>query len=154
MTATALLRKQHREVENLFDHIAKVEGSKREQRKLFDELVTLFTAHARIEEKLFYPEGRKVDEKLTLEAYEEHDVAHALIRKIKKTRSNDATFQAKIKVLKEIIEHHVEEEETEYFPECEKKLGQERLEELGEKMEKMFVRLTGGETSSHHREAA
>ena len=141
MNAIELLEEQHREVEALFRKIERAEG--REQKTLFAQIAEKLEAHTKIEEKFLYPNGRQADKEMTLEAYEEHNVAKALIAKIKKTKTSDETFMAKVTVLKEVIEHHVEEEEGEYFPKLEKTLGEEKLEELGEKMEVMFDRLTG-----------
>jgi hemerythrin len=157
MNAIKLLRAQHRKVEELFEQIEKAEGSGREQRILFSELAENIESHAKIEEKFFYPAGQKIDKDLTFESYEEHDLVRALIRKIKKTPTRDDSFKAKVTVLKELIEHHVEEEEDDYFPECEKTLGEVSLEELGNKMEIMFERLmskASGKSRTHKHLAA
>lgn len=154
MNAIELLEKQHREVENLFKKIEKAEGDGREQRALFTELADNLDNHAKIEEKYFYPAGRKVDEDVTLESYEEHAILKSLIRKLRNTKTSDETFKAKLTVLKEIVEHHVEEEEEEYFPKCEKTLGEPLLNELGEKMEIAFNRLMGFETPKAERKGS
>lgn len=141
MKATDFLEHQHREVEKLFEQIESAEGKGREQRTLFNELAEKIENHAKIEEKIFYPEGREVDEDITLEAYEEHALVRTMVQKIKKTRTTDETFKARVSLLKELIEHHVEEEEEEYFPKCEKEFGSERLEELGLELEEAYLRL-------------
>lgn len=143
MKASDLLKQQHREVEQLFAAIEKAEGSGREQTALFAELAAKLDAHTKIEEKIFYPAGREADEETTLEAYEEHALVDATIRKIKKTKPSDETFMAKMTVLKELVGHHVEEEEDEYFPECEKTLGAEKMEELGEELAEAYEKLIG-----------
>lgn len=136
MNAIEFLKRQHREVESLFKRIESL-GDKagREKKQIFDEIYEKLDTHARIEEKIFYPEGREADEDMTLEAYEEHDIVRTLLKKIAKTLPSDETFMAKVTVLKEVVQHHVEEEEEEYFPECEKELGEERLAEIGEELE-------------------
>lgn len=144
MDAISYLKSQHREVEELFAQIENAENSK-QKKTLFAEVARKLEHHAKIEEKFFYPEGEDVDEDATLEAYEEHEVMRGLIRKIKKTSPGDETFMAKVTVLKEIVEHHVEEEEEEYFPECQKEFGREKLEELGEQLEAAFEKLEGSE---------
>jgi len=142
MNAIGYLENQHREVETLFGKIEKLgENRGREKKALFLELARKLDHHAKIEERIFYPEGKEVDEDTTLEAYEEHDVVRSLIRKIKKTGPNDESFLARVTVLKEIVEHHVEEEEEEYFPKCEKAFGEEKLEELGTELEAAFDKL-------------
>jgi hypothetical protein len=144
MDAISYLKDQHREIEALFEKIEKLpERSGREKKAVFLELATKLDHHAKIEEKHFYPEGREVDEDVTLEAYEEHAVLRSLIRKIKGTHPSDETFMAKVTVLKEVVEHHVEEEEDEYFPKCRRKFGSERLEILGEKLEDTYLKLEG-----------
>src|SRR5438128_1422940 len=144
MNAISFLKNQHREVESLFKKIEKLgEGEGREKKAVFLEIATKLEHHAKIEEKIFYPAGEEVDEDTTLESYEEHDVVRSLIKKIKKNAPGDDTFMAKVTVLQEIVEHHVEEEEKEYFPKCEKKFGKEKLEELGMELEAAFDKLEG-----------
>lgn len=157
MDAITLLKNQHREVEELFSKFEKLadEGANAEKKAIVAEIALKLSAHAEIEERFFYPEGREADEDLTLEAYEEHGLVKDLLKKIGKSRMNDESLKAKMTVLKEIVEHHVEEEEDEYFPECEKTLGDERLEELGTEMEAAFERYvaSGGRKNPRKRVA-
>lgn len=147
MDAIKYLESQHREVETLFKQIEELgDGAGREKKSIFNELARKIEHHAKIEEKVFYPEGEEVDEDMTLEAYEEHNVVRALVSKIKKTSPSDDTYMAKITVLKEMIEHHVEEEEEEYFPKCRRAFGEPRLAELGAELEETFERLEGKST--------
>lgn len=143
MKATDFLEQQHREVEDLFEQFENTDEAKK-KKAIFQQIAEKLTIHAKLEEKFLYPVGRAVDEDVTLESYEEHDLVKALIRKIQKTRVNDEFYDARVTVLKEIVEHHVEEEEEEYFPKLEKELSEEQLEELGEKLEAGFERLMGG----------
>jgi len=147
MNAIEYLENQHREVEALFkkmDSLKDKSGHGKELKAIFSQIVMNLEGHMKIEEKIFYPEGRQVDDDTTLEAIEEHEAAKALIKKILKTRTNDETYMAKVTVLKEMIEHHVKEEENEYFPECRKAWSAEKLEELGEEMEALFERAKNG----------
>jgi hypothetical protein len=109
--AIALLKADHRKVEDLF---AKFEAAKGEGRKkkLAEEICMELTIHAKIEEDVFYPacEGA-VEEDLLKEAYVEHDSAKVLIAEIEAGGPDDEFYDAKVKVLSELIEHHVEEEE-------------------------------------------
>src|SRR4029078_4100405 len=109
--AIALLKADHRAVEELFEKFEKATASER-KRKLADEICLELSVHAQIEEEIFYPacEG-KVDEDLLKESYVEHDGAKVLIAEITKGRPDDEFYDAKVKVLQEEIEHHVEEEE-------------------------------------------
>jgi hemerythrin superfamily protein len=109
--AIALLKADHREVEELFEKFEKASGDGRKE-KIAHEICRELTIHAKIEEEIFYPacEG-KVDEELLKEAYVEHDAAKILIAEIEAGEPSDDFYDAKVKVLKEEIEHHVEEEE-------------------------------------------
>ncbi len=109
--AIALLKEDHRTVEDLFEQFEKASGDGRKQ-KLATQICTELTVHAQIEEEIFYPacEG-KVEEDLLKEAFVEHDGAKVLIAEIMAGEPADDFYDAKIKVLKEQIEHHVEEEE-------------------------------------------
>jgi hemerythrin superfamily protein len=109
--AVALLKADHREVEQLFSKYEEA-GSDGRKKGLAEEICKGLTVHAMIEEEIFYPacEG-KVDEDLLKEAYVEHDGAKILIAQIEAGGPDDEFYDAKVKVLQEQIEHHVEEEE-------------------------------------------
>lgn len=135
MMATDLLKKQHREVATLFRKALKSEKQK-EKTQLVGEIAEKLALHASLEEEIFYPafreeagETQKVEDAV-LEAYEEHHVVKFLLEEITDADPKAESYDAKLTVLKEIVEHHVEEEEQEMFPAAEKKLGKERLEEL------------------------
>ncbi len=109
--AVALLKQDHRTVEELFADFERARGDGRKQ-KLAMEICAELSIHAQIEEEIFYPacEG-KVDEELLKEAYVEHDGAKLLIAEIMQGEPDDDFYDAKVTVLKEQIEHHVQEEE-------------------------------------------
>lgn len=109
--AVALLKEDHRTVEELFAQFEKASGEGRKQ-KLATEICTELSIHAQIEEEIFYPacEG-KVEEDLLKEAFVEHDGAKVLIAEIIAGEPSDEFYDSKVKVLQEQIEHHVEEEE-------------------------------------------
>lgn len=111
LDAIALLKQDHRTVENLFAQFEKASGEGRKQ-KLATQICLELSVHAKIEEEIFYPacEG-KVEEDLLKEAYVEHDGAKLLIAEIMAGEPNDDFYDAKVTVLQEQIEHHVEEEE-------------------------------------------
>jgi hypothetical protein len=133
--AIALLKADHRKVEELF---AKFESAKGPGRKkaLAEEICMELTIHAKIEEDIFYPacEGA-VEEDLIKEAYVEHDGAKVLIAEIEAGGPDDEFYDAKVKVLSEMIEHHVEEEEKRVegmFSQA-RKAGLD-MDDLGERM--------------------
>jgi hypothetical protein len=110
--ATALLREDHRKVEELFAEFEKASGDGRKE-TIARQICLELSVHAAIEEEIFYPacEG-KVDEDLLKESYVEHDAAKLLIAEIEAGKGeSDEYFDSKVKVLSEEIEHHVEEEE-------------------------------------------
>jgi hypothetical protein len=109
--AIALLKSDHDAVEQLFADFEKARGDGRKE-KLAREICKELTIHAMIEEEIFYPacDGR-VDDELLKEGYVEHDAAKVLIAEIEAGEPSDDFYDAKVKVLKEEIEHHVQEEE-------------------------------------------
>jgi len=110
--AIALLKEDHRTVEKLFKDFESAKGDGRKE-ALAQQICLELSVHAAIEEEIFYPacEG-KVEEDLLKESYVEHDAAKVLIAEITAGQgADDEFFDAKVKVLQEEIEHHVEEEE-------------------------------------------
>jgi hypothetical protein len=111
-TATNMIRMDHTHVMATF-HQYETDSSPRTRQSLANTICLALEIHAQIEEEIFYPacEG-KVDEDLLKESYVEHDGAKVLIAEIEaNSEAGDAFFDAKVKVLQEQIEHHVEEEE-------------------------------------------
>jgi hemerythrin superfamily protein len=111
LDAIALLKKDHRTVEDLFDEFEKANGTDH-KRKLAEEICLDLSVHAEIEEEIFYPAcDGKVGDDLLKESYVEHDGAKVLIAEIMHGGPGDDFYDAKVKVLQEEIEHHVQEEE-------------------------------------------
>jgi len=139
--AIDILTKQHREVEALF---AELQGQEKvpskTKQKVFEKLAEKIELHTKLEEKIFYPQAKPLDTDTVLEAFEEHDGVKALLKKLKATKPADESFDAKISVLKEMIQHHVEEEEGELFPTCEAELDPEAFDAMGMKMQEMMAR--------------
>ena len=141
MEATKLLKQQHDEVKELFKRFEASEDDSQRQ-ELFEQIADDFAAHGEIEEKIFYPAVYvgELKEKLQ-EAVEEHLAAKRVVADLLEMEPADEQFDAKMKVLKELIEHHVEEEEGELFPLIRQSFAREELETLGEQMEQMFKQL-------------
>lgn len=111
LDAIALLKADHRKVEDLFARFESARGAERKQ-ALVREICTELTVHTLIEEEIFYPACKgAVEEDLLEEAYVEHDGAKVLIAELMASAPDEAFYDAKVKVLSEQIEHHVEEEE-------------------------------------------
>jgi len=123
--ATALLKQDHDDVSKLFDEydkLAEREAEGDERQALAERICTMLTAHATIEEEIFYPAARNADVESDLldEAEVEHASVKDLIAQIQSMSPDDELYDAKIKVLGEYVRHHVEEEEGEMFPKCRK----------------------------------
>jgi iron-sulfur cluster repair protein YtfE (RIC family) len=131
--AISLLKSDHDEVKKLFKEIEAEE----DQEAIFNQIKEALEVHATIEEEIFYPAVKKArseevkDE--VREAYEEHKQVKALLAAIAEISPEDESYSAKIKVLKEDVEHHVEEEEGEMFPDARKYL-RDKLQDLGAQM--------------------
>lgn len=109
--AIALLKADHRKVEELFATFEKARGADRKQ-ALVKQICTELTVHTIIEEEIFYPACKgAVEEDLLDEAYVEHDGAKVIIAELMGSAPDETFYDAKVKVLSEQIEHHVEEEE-------------------------------------------
>ena len=109
--AIALLKEDHEKVKQLFKDFEGASGSGRKE-KLAREICRELIVHSKIEEEIFYPACKgKVEEDLLKEGYVEHDAAKLLIAEILDGEPSDDFYDAKVKVLQEEIEHHIEEEE-------------------------------------------
>jgi len=112
MDAIALLKADHRKVEDLFEQFEKAREKDRKE-KLVKQICTELTIHAMIEEEIFYPAcaGQVKDDDLLDESYVEHDGAKVLISELGKSDPDNEFYDAKVTVLSELIKHHVKEEE-------------------------------------------
>jgi len=137
MDAVAHLTNDHQEVKDLFEKyedLAQADSDDEEKKNLAEEICTMLTVHATIEEEIFYPAARDAihDESLLNEAEVEHQSAKDLIAQIQASDPSDALYDAQVKVLGEYVNHHVEEEEGELFPRV--KEADLDLDELGAEM--------------------
>ncbi|MCC6070000.1 hemerythrin domain-containing protein [Massilia sp. GCM10020059] len=133
--AIALLTEDHKKVKDLFEKFEKLsDRSKVNKKKIADQICLELTVHAQVEEEIFYPAVREPikDDDLMDEAVVEHASAKELIAQISEMDPGDDLYDAKVKVLSEQIEHHVEEEEGEMFPKVRK--AKVDLVALGEQM--------------------
>jgi hemerythrin superfamily protein len=140
MNAIELLKKDHQKVAGLFKQYESAGAeafAKKEE--LFRRIKQELDIHARIEEEIFYPAAKQVPDEeareLVAEAAEEHKQVKILLAELDGMDAEDERFDAKMKVLQEDVEHHVEEEENELFPKARKGLGSDRLEDLGRQLE-------------------
>jgi hemerythrin-like domain-containing protein len=137
MDAIELLKAQHEEVEDLFARIERDEDDDKEE--LFQMLADNLAAHTTIEEKLFYPAAYAAStSEMLREAVEEHLAIKRVIADLLEMTPDDENFDAKLKVLREQVEHHVDEEDRDLFPACAATLGSAQLEALGTEMKALF----------------
>ncbi|HWA74043.1 MAG TPA: hemerythrin domain-containing protein [Polyangiaceae bacterium] len=139
MKATQLLKSQHDEVKSLFPKIESMLEKGGDATQLFEELARKLVAHDAIERELFYPACEEVDgvEDLLGESLVEHGLAEFSLYQAD-VSLGDEHFAHKCTVLREVLEHHIEEEEEELFPKVESKLGADVLEQLGKQMSARF----------------
>jgi hemerythrin superfamily protein len=136
--AITLLTNDHDELKkHLSDGEDTTEYAVQRRAEILDTVSTLLTAHERIEEEIFYPalkEHPKAKD-LVLEGYQEHHVVDLIVGELRDMVENDERWGAKFKVLKENIEHHIEEEEGEMFPTARRVFSETELDDLGTRME-------------------
>ncbi|MBA3737471.1 MAG: hemerythrin domain-containing protein [Actinobacteria bacterium] len=137
MNAITLLEEDHRKMKKLLSELeSTTERGVKTREKLFATVKDELTVHETIEEEIFYPalkEHPKTKE-ITLEAYEEHHVVDMVMAEIEGVPYDDERWGAKFKVMKENIEHHIEEEEKEMFKQARQAFEEGELEALGERM--------------------
>jgi hemerythrin superfamily protein len=128
-----LLKKDHEKVASLFEEIEAASGDAK--KNIFSQIKSELDLHSEIEETIFYPalENKAETKDITLEAYEEHKVVKDLLAELADGRASEE-WDAKLKVLKENVEHHVEEEEGELFDKAQDALSEDQLEQLGDEM--------------------
>lgn len=139
--AIELLKQDHRKVKELLEQL--LETTDRAQKKrqtLLDRIEHELEVHTSIEEEIFYPAFRDADgkehAKMYFEAREEHRAVEQLvIPDLKKTDTAGNEFAGRAKVLRELVEHHIQDEEQEMFPQAEATMDDETLQELGQQME-------------------
>ena len=140
MNALTLLKDDHDDVKKLLEKADDTtERAIKTRAALLHEIGVKLTAHEKIEEEIFYPalkEHPKAKD-IVLEGYQEHHVVDLLMAELKDLDEDDETWGAKFAVMKENIEHHIEEEEGEMFTKARAAFSSEELAELGEQMEAM-----------------
>ncbi len=137
MNPFELLKADHEKVSGIFEKLEKTtERGVKTREELFAQLKQELDVHAHIEETIFYPALKREAEtrEITLEGFEEHHVIKTLLDELEATPVDTEQWTAKLKVLKENVEHHVEEEEDEMFKSAREAIDQVVLEHLGTQM--------------------
>ena len=139
--AISLLKQDHEKVRGMLSELEETtERAGKKRAKLLADIKREIEVHTRVEEEIFYPAFQeavrsKEDRKLALEAYEEHHVVDTVMAELEALPVDDETWGAKATVMKENVEHHMEEEEGEMFQKARQVFDKDELEELGSRME-------------------
>jgi hemerythrin-like domain-containing protein len=141
MNAIELLKADHERVKSILSQLSEsTERGVKKRTDLLNKLEMEITIHTKLEEEILYPAfkeaGGKEQDIMYYEAKEEHRTVDSLVLPdLKETDPSTPEFAGRVKVVKELLEHHIEEEESEMFPQANKLLGKAKLEELGAQME-------------------
>jgi hemerythrin-like domain-containing protein len=148
--AISLLKQDHTRLRKILKQLENSSDNNGDRRtELLRQIEGAVQTHTTIEEEIFYPAFHesarsKSDDKLYYEAIEEHHVIDLVMPEIQDTDVESEQFAAKAKVLKDLIEHHIEEEEKMMFPKARKLMGTEELREIGQQLQNRKNRLTRG----------
>jgi hemerythrin superfamily protein len=140
MDAISLLKADHKAVAKLFREYKSAKRAGRADRtRIIDRVIKELSIHAAIEEQVFYPAVRAEVPKLEddiLESLEEHHVLKWTLEELSAIGPDDERYDAKVTVMMEQVRHHVEEEETDWFPKVRATLDRSRLQQLGVELAK------------------
>jgi hemerythrin-like domain-containing protein len=139
MDALKVLKQDHETVKRLFaEYEAAGDGNAAGKGEISKKIFRELELHSRVEEEIFYPaltaKGGTKGKELVEESLDEHAAVDELIQELRTLEPDDSEYDEKFQELMESVEHHIEEEESEMFPEAQRKLGAE-LDELGREIE-------------------
>jgi hemerythrin superfamily protein len=136
--AIVLLKNDHKEIRKVFKQFQDAgDDAHQKKNKLVDQMLELLTVHTYIENESMYPRVRELvpdSEDDVLESYEEHHVADVLCMELASMSADDERFTAKTTVLIENVTHHMDEEESDWFPKVRQALGRKQLQQIGAEM--------------------
>ncbi len=144
MNAFQLLKEDHQKVSGIFQQLEPTtERAEKTRTELFARLRDELDVHAQVEETIFYPAIKQAAEtrEIVLEGFEEHHVVKMLLKELEAVPVDTEQWTAKLKVLQENVEHHVEEEEGEMFQKARQVLSEDEINQLGAQMEEEKKRL-------------
>ncbi|WP_314915537.1 hemerythrin domain-containing protein [Pseudomonas helleri] len=140
MNAIDLLKADHEKVKGILSQLSEsTDRAVKKRTELLEKLELEVSIHTQLEEEILYPAykaaGGKAEAEMYYEAKEEHRTVDSLVLPdLKGTDPTSPEFAGRVKVIKELLEHHIEEEETDMFPHAKKILGKAKLDELGDQM--------------------
>jgi hemerythrin-like domain-containing protein len=136
--AIVFLKDEHKQIKKVFREFRSTDDSEVDKRgRLVNQMIELLTIHTYLENEIMYPEVRKALPDLeddVLESYEEHHVADVLVLELWSMDPGHEHYEAKTNVLMENVEHHIEEEEGDWFPKVRDGLSRNELQEMGQRM--------------------
>ena len=147
MNAIEILKADHEKVKTILAQLSEsTDRAVKKRTDLLDKLEMEISIHTQLEEQILYPAfkaaGGKDEAEMYYEAKEEHRTVDSLVLPdLKATDPTKPEFAGRVKVVKELLEHHIEEEETDMFPHAKKLLGKAKLDELGAQMEALRASL-------------
>ena len=144
--AIDLLRADHERLRQILPKLSDPSIAAEERNRYIDAVEKEIKMHSLVEEEIFYPAYKDAarethDRDMYFEAIEEHHVVDMLLPELKPLDASSDAFRAKAKVLRELIEHHAEEEETEMFVTARQLLGDARLQDLGDRIQRRKIEL-------------
>jgi len=154
MNAIDLLKADHEKVKGILSQLSEsTDRAAKKRTELLEKLELEVSIHTQLEEEILYPAykaaGGKAEAEMYYEAKEEHRTVDSLVLPdLKGTDPTSPEFAGRVKVIKELLEHHIEEEETDMFPHAKKILGKAKLDELGDQMLTLKARLKKSLTPS------
>lgn len=154
MNAIDLLKADHEKVKGILSQLSEsTDRAVKKRTELLEKLELEVSIHTQLEEEILYPAykaaGGKAEAEMYYEAKEEHRTVDSLVLPdLKDTDPTSPEFAGRVKVIKELLEHHIEEEETDMFPHAKKILGKTKLDELGDQMLTLKARLKKNLTPS------
>ena len=143
MDAITILKDDHRRFKKMLEEGEDTtERAVKTRKELLERLAADLKAHEKMEEEIFYPALKQYEKakEIVLEGYEEHHVADLILEELRTTDVTDERWGAKFSVLKENLEHHIEEEEEDMFKKARTVLDKTELVELGERMQALKQR--------------
>ncbi|MGQ4615452.1 hemerythrin domain-containing protein [Nocardia sp. R7R-8] len=139
--AIVLLRDDHKAIRKLFREFEKAgDDAIATKAKAVSKIIEALTVHTYLENECMYPEVRKLVPELEediMESYEEHHVADVLVSELAMMKPDDEHFTAKTTVLIESVDHHIDQEENEWFPKVREHLGRKQLQEIGARLQEL-----------------
>jgi iron-sulfur cluster repair protein YtfE (RIC family) len=143
-----MLKQDHQKVKELLSQLTETtERATKKRQQLVSQIASELRVHMQLEEEIFYPtfkeaQGDREGDKLYYEATEEHYAAKTVLADLLQTDASTPNFAGKAKVLKELVEHHIKEEEKELFPQAKEAMDAEQLQALALKMQQRKTALT------------